>query len=39
VNATTVSDSKTGERLFQSMAPGAGIGVRLGIYLALQETF
>jgi hypothetical protein len=29
VNATTVSDQRTGERLFQSVAPGAGAGLRL----------
>lgn len=29
VNMTTVSNRSTGERLFQSVAPGAGVGLRL----------
>jgi hypothetical protein len=29
LNTTTVSDRSTGEKLFQSMAPGAGAGLRL----------
>ncbi|HEX7487170.1 MAG TPA: hypothetical protein VF332_13540, partial [Vicinamibacterales bacterium] len=29
LNTTTVSNRKTGETLFHSMAPGAGVGLRL----------
>jgi hypothetical protein len=29
LNTTTVSNSKTGEKLFASVAPGAGVGLRL----------